>query len=41
LYLNGIPPSFIFSGIAVSQRSGAIYVTGDEANLLYRIDQRL
>lgn len=40
LFLNGMPPSFIFNGIAVSQQTGAIYVTGDEANLLYRIDRR-
>jgi DNA-binding beta-propeller fold protein YncE len=40
MHLSGLPPFLIFNGVAVSQQTGAIYVTGDEANLLYRIDQR-
>ncbi len=40
LHLSGMPPSFIFNGIAVSNQTGAIYVSGDQADLLYRIDQR-
>ncbi|VVB94029.1 Virginiamycin B lyase [uncultured archaeon] len=31
------PPTWIFNGVAVG-RSGAIYVTGDTANVLYRIE---
>lgn len=40
MHLSGLPPFLIFNGIAVSQQTGAIYVSGDEANKLYRIDQR-
>ena len=35
---SGAPPPYIFSGIAVGA-SGAIYVTGDVANVLYRIEE--
>lgn len=37
LHLTGMPPFYVFNGIAVSQ-TGTVYVTGDEANVLYRID---
>ena len=40
MHLPGFPPSYIFNGIAVSERTGAIYVSGDQASVLYRIDQR-
>jgi DNA-binding beta-propeller fold protein YncE len=40
MHLSGLPPFLFFNGIAVSQQTGAIYVSGDEANLLYRIDKR-
>lgn len=40
MHLPGFAPSYIFNGIAVSEHTGAIYVTGDQANLLYRIDKR-
>ncbi len=40
LHLSGMPPSFIFNGIAISDRTGAIYVSGDQSDLLYRIDLR-
>ena len=40
MHLSGLPPFLIFNGIAVSQQTGAIYVTGDTNNLVYRIDQR-
>ena len=36
--LPGMPPFLVFNGIAAGP-SGAIYVTGDKANILYRIDQ--
>jgi sugar lactone lactonase YvrE len=36
--LSGLPPFLVFNGIAVGP-SGAIYVTGDQANVLSRIDQ--
>jgi DNA-binding beta-propeller fold protein YncE len=39
MHLTGIPPFWIFNGIAVGA-SGAVYVTGDSANVLYRIEQR-
>ncbi len=35
----GSPPTYLFDGVAVGS-SGAIYVTGSAANVLYRIDQR-
>ena len=34
---EGYPPTWIFNGVAVGS-SGVIYVTGDIANVLYRID---
>jgi sugar lactone lactonase YvrE len=34
--IPGLPPTFIFNGVAVSP-SGTIYVTGDKSNVLYRI----
>ncbi len=34
---EGYPPTWIFNGVAVGP-SGAIYVTGDIANVLYRIE---
>ena len=34
---EGYPPSWIFNGVAVGS-SGVIYVTGDIANVLYRIE---
>ena len=37
--ISDMPPFFIFNGIAVGP-SGAIYVSGDKANVLYRIDIR-
>jgi sugar lactone lactonase YvrE len=37
--ISNIPPFYIFNGIAVGT-SGAIYVSGDIANVLYRIDVR-
>jgi sugar lactone lactonase YvrE len=37
--ISDMPPFFVFNGIAVGP-SGAIYVSGDKANLLYRIDIR-
>jgi hypothetical protein len=40
MHLSGLPPFLIFNGIAVSQQTGAIYVSGDTANVLYRIDKR-
>ncbi len=40
LHITGLPPSFTFNGVAVSQQTGAIYVSGDQANVLYRIDLR-
>jgi DNA-binding beta-propeller fold protein YncE len=40
MHLPGFAPSYIFNGIAVSERTGAIYVSGDQASLLYRIDKR-
>jgi DNA-binding beta-propeller fold protein YncE len=33
----GMPPTWLFNGVAVGP-SGAIYVTGDKANVLYRIE---
>jgi len=33
------PPTWIFNGVAVGP-SGAIYVTGDIANVLYRIEPK-
>lgn len=39
MHLTGLPPFWIFNGIAVGP-SGAVYVTGDQANVLYRIEQR-
>jgi DNA-binding beta-propeller fold protein YncE len=33
-----MPPTWVFNGVAVGP-SGAIYVTGDVANVLYRIDE--
>lgn len=35
--MEGAPPTWIFNDVAVSP-SGAIYVTGDLANVVYRID---
>lgn len=40
MHLSGLPPFMVFNGIAVSQQTGAIYVSGDTANVLYRIDKR-
>jgi sugar lactone lactonase YvrE len=40
MHLSGFAPSYIFNGIAVSERTGVIYLTGDEASVLYRIDIR-
>jgi DNA-binding beta-propeller fold protein YncE len=40
LSITGLAPSFTFNGVAVSQQTGAIYVSGDQANVLYRIDLR-
>lgn len=37
---EGYPPTWIFNGVAVGP-SGAVYVTGDIANVLYRIEPRL
>ena len=37
--ITDMPPFFVFNGIAVGS-SGAIYVSGDKANVLYRIDIR-
>lgn len=37
--ISNMPPFFTFNGIAVGP-SGAVYVTGDKANVLYRIDVR-
>ncbi|WP_367344490.1 hypothetical protein [Methanomethylovorans sp.] len=34
--IPGLPPNYIFNGVAVSP-SGTIYVTGDKTNVLYRI----
>ena len=34
----GLPPAWIFHGVAVGP-SGAIYVTGDRADVLYRFRQ--
>ena len=34
--ISGVPPTYIFNGVAVSP-SGTIYVTGDMSNVLYRI----
>ncbi len=36
---EGFPPTYTFDGVAVGP-SGAIYVAGNVANVLYRIDQR-
>ena len=36
---KGYPPTWIFNGVAVGP-SGAIYVTGDIANVLYRIEPK-
>ena len=36
---EGYPPTWIFNGVAVGP-SGAIYVTGDIANVLYRIEPK-
>ena len=36
---KGYPPSWIFNGVAVGP-SGAIYVTGDISNVLYRIESK-
>jgi hypothetical protein len=33
---EGYPPTWIFNGVAVGP-SGAIYITGDVTNVLYRI----
>jgi sugar lactone lactonase YvrE len=33
----GVPPTWSFNGVAVGQ-SGAVYVSGDKANVLYRLD---
>ncbi|HUU28226.1 MAG TPA: hypothetical protein VM123_10475 [archaeon] len=38
--IPGTPPTWIFNGVAVG-RSGAIYVTGDIANVLYRLVLRI
>jgi sugar lactone lactonase YvrE len=35
----GVPPTWIFNGVAVGP-SGAIYVTGDKTNVLYRLKLR-
>jgi len=35
--IPGTPPTWLFNGVAVGP-SGAIYVTGDKANVLYRFD---
>lgn len=35
--IEGTPPTWIFNDVAVS-RSGVIYVTGDLANVVYRLD---
>jgi len=35
--IPGLTPTYIFSGVAVGP-SGAIYVTSDVANVLYRIE---
>jgi hypothetical protein len=34
-----LPPTFFFNGVAASP-SGTIYVSGDAANVVYRIDRR-
>lgn len=35
--IPGLPPTWSFNGVAVGQ-SGAIYVSGDKADVLYRLD---
>ncbi|MFO8149175.1 MAG: hypothetical protein R6T93_02675 [Trueperaceae bacterium] len=37
--IGGVPPSYLSSGVAVDA-SGAIFVTGDAGNVLYRITRR-
>lgn len=34
-----VPPTWYFNGVTVDSR-GALYVTGDEANVIYRLQQR-